>query len=150
MTAYYLRSMKSTAAKFVALPLAALVLASLWSLRPAVEITTEPADASFPRVTWSEARPRVEAGEWTLVDAREEEQFNARHIPGAVSLPSHSYPELLAFFAEDHGTAKTVVIYCGTEECDLSEQLAARLRDEAGCTDLRILDGGFLAWQRDQ
>lgn len=142
--------MKSIVSKILALPLAALVLAGLWSVRPAGEDTPEPVDDSFPRVTWSEARPRVEAGEWILIDAREEEQFNGRHIPGAVSLPSHSYPELLAFFAEDHGTAKTVVIYCGTEECDLSEQLAARLRDEAGCTDLRILDGGFLAWQRDQ
>ena len=108
------------------------------------------AGAEFSRVTWEETAQRVEAGEWLLVDAREEEHFNAQHIPGALSLPAHSYPELLQFFAEDHGTQKTVVVYCGTEDCDLSAELATRLRDELGCQDIRILDGGFLAWRRNK
>jgi len=107
-------------------------------------------DEEFARVAWEEVAPRAQAGEWLLVDARDEEQFHAQHIPGAVSLPSHAYPEMLEFFADDHGTAKTVVIYCGTEDCDLSTELARRLRDEVGFADIRILDGGFLAWQRDK
>jgi rhodanese-related sulfurtransferase len=113
-----------------------------WSGRDSAEYD------EFPKVTWKETAPRVQAGDWLLVDAREEEHFQAQHIPGALSLPAHSYPELLEFFAEDHGTEKTVVVYCGTEDCDLSVELALRLRDEAGCHDIRILDGGFLAWRR--
>ena len=107
-------------------------------------------ESEFVRVTWQETEPRVQANEWLLVDARDEEQFNARHIPGAISLPSHAYPEMLELLAEDHGKKKTVVVYCGTEDCDLSTELARRLRDETGFTDIRILDGGFLAWQRVQ
>lgn len=105
-------------------------------------------ETEFSRVTWQEAGPRVESGEWLLVDAREEEHFHAQHIPGAISLPSHSYPEMLEFFAEEQGKTKTVVVYCGTEDCDVSTDLAVRLRDEAGYRDVRILEGGFLAWQR--
>jgi len=135
-------------AQILAFPLAALALAALWSLWPAEEFAAD--GGEFPFVRWAEAQPRIDAGEWLLVDARDEEQFNARHIPRAISLPSHAYPEMLEFFAEDHGTAKTVVIYCGTEDCDLSTQLALRLRDEIGYADIRILEGGFLAWQREQ
>jgi len=102
----------------------------------------------FPIVAWRDAGPRVSAGEWLLVDAREEPHYQAQHIPGAISLPVNSYPEMLTFFAEDHGTEKTVVVYCATEECDLSSELAARLRDEAGCRDVRILEGGLLGWRR--
>lgn len=112
------------------------------------ERESEKMSGDFSRVTWTETAPRVQAGEWLLVDARAEEQFHAQHIPGALSLPVNAYPELLQFFAEDHGTDRTVVVYCGTEDCDLSVELAARLRDEAGCGDIRILDGGFLAWRR--
>jgi rhodanese-related sulfurtransferase len=132
--------------RILALPLFALALAGLWTLRPPAEEFAR--DKTFPRVTWSETEPHVASGAWLLVDARDEEYFAAQHIPGAISLPAHAYPELLQFFAEDYGTEKTVVVYCGTEDCDVSNELAIRLRDEAGCSDLRILDGGFLAWQR--
>lgn len=105
-------------------------------------------DTEFARVAWQEAAPHVQSGEWLLVDARDEELFQAQHIPGAISLPAQSYPELLEFFAEEHGKMRTVVVYCGTEDCDLSTELAVRLRDEIGLTDIRILEGGFLSWQR--
>ena len=139
--------MKITAAKILAFPVAALAIGGLMMLRPGDNAVR---GHEFPRVTWAEAQPRVAAGEWLLVDARDEENFAARHIPGAISLPAYAYPEMLQFFAEDHGTDKTVVVYCGTEDCDVSTELAVRLRDEAGLADVRVLEGGFLAWQRNQ
>lgn len=137
-----------------AFPLAALVLGLLsMSFLPegfSVGSNETDSESEFARVTWEEVAPRIRSGEWLLVDAREEGQFEAQHIPGAISLPSHAYPEMLEFFAEDNGKTRTVVIYCGTEDCDLSTELGRRLRDETGFTDIRILDGGFLAWQRSQ
>ena len=140
--------MQKNVLRILAYPLAALALGAVWSLRPADD---EPAgEPEFARVNWAETEPRVAGGEWLLVDAREEEHYAAQHIPGAISLPAHAYPEMLQFFAEDHGTDKTTVVYCGTEDCDVSTELAVRLRDEAGVADVRILDGGFLAWQRSR
>lgn len=139
--------------KVLAFPLAALALGLITkaAFPEGFGFIEEPEEAAeFARVALAEAAPRVLAGEWLLVDAREEEQFAAQHIPGALSLPANSYPEMLEFFAEEHGTAQTVVVYCGTEDCDLSSELAARLRDEAGYKDIRILDGGLLAWQRSR
>ena len=140
--------MLKTTVQILAYPLAVLALAGLWTLRPAAE--EPPGDAEFPRVTWSEAQPRIAAGEWLLVDAREEEHYTAQHIPGAISLPANAYPEMFQFFTEDYGTDKTTVVYCGTKDCDVSTELAVRLRDDAGLQDVRILDGGFLARQREQ
>ncbi|MBU3664730.1 MAG: rhodanese-like domain-containing protein [Chthoniobacterales bacterium] len=140
--------MQQTVLRILAYPLAAVALAALWSLRPVAEERS--GITEFGRVSWAETQPRVAAGEWLLVDARDEEHYTAQHIPGAISLPSHVYPEMLQFFAEDHGTEKTTVVYCGTEDCNVSTELAVRLRDEAGLADVRILDGGFLAWQRSQ
>jgi rhodanese-related sulfurtransferase len=137
----------------LAFPLAALLLGlatkAVFPEGFGVVVESE-SEEEFTRVTWEETAPRVEAGDWVLVDARDEEQFHARHIPGAISLPSNAYPEMIEFFAEEQGRNKTVVVYCGTEDCDLSTELALRLRDEAGFQDIRILDGGFLAWQRSR
>jgi len=137
-----------TAAKILAFPVAALAIAALWSLRPVSDAAPEVDE--FPRVTWSETQPRVAAGEWLLVDARDEAKFATRQITGAISLPAHAYPELLQFFTEDHGKEKTVVVYCDTEDGDAASQLAARLQNEAGLPAVRVLDGGFPAWQREQ
>jgi rhodanese-related sulfurtransferase len=149
------RIMTKLVAQILFFPLAALALGAVnpWSQDMKSNTAKLPATHfpdEFNRVTWEEAEPRVESGEWLLVDARDEEQFNAQHIPGAVSLPSYAFPELLAFFAEEHGRNKVAVIYCGTEECDLSVELATRLRGEVGWNDVRILEGGFLGWRRRQ
>ena len=142
-------------AKILFFPLAALALGAayqavhpegLWTLQAARKAY----DDGFERVTWTEAQPKISSGEWLLVDARDEEQFTAEHIPGAVSLPAASYEDMLLFFAEEHGRDKPVVIYCGTEDCEMSAELAMRLRDEAGFTDIRILEGGILGWRRAQ
>ena len=139
--------------QIAAFPLAALALgfATMFVFPEGFSLGDETeADPEFPRISWQETAPRVQSGRWLLVDARDEEQFAAKHIPGSISLPAQSYPEMLEFFAEEHGMTKTVVIYCGTEDCDLSTELALRLRDEIGFTDIRVLDGGFLAWLRSK
>jgi len=134
-----------TAAKILAFPVAALAIAALWSLRPVSDAAPEVDE--FPRVTWSETQPRVATGEWLLVDARDEAKFATRQITGAISLPAHAYPELLQFFTEDHGTDRTVVVYGDDEDDVAAGQLAARMQDEAGLPDVRVLEGGFAAWQ---
>jgi rhodanese-related sulfurtransferase len=139
--------------RFFFFPTAALCLGTGWHLVHPSGLWSfqkkAPADG-FARVTWSEAAAKVASGEWLLIDARVEEEYAAAHIPGAVSLPSHSFPEMITFFSEEQSRDKTAVIYCDTAECDRSVELARRLQTEAGWTDLRILDGGMLGWKRSR
>lgn len=137
--------------RLLLLPGLAVLLGFFWQLLYPHGLAGKknPADDGFPRVSWEQSAPQVSAGQWLLLDARPEEQFEALHIPGAISLPSHSYPEALMFFLEEHGKTKTTVIYCSSTDCDTSVELATRLK-ELGCSDLRILEGGFLSWRRTQ
>ena len=138
---------------FLAFPAVSLGLGAAWqSVHPSGYWSfrkTVPSDG-FARVTWGETASKVGTGEWLLIDARTEEEFQRAHLPGAVSLPSHSFPEMIVFFVEEQDRNKTAVIYCDTAECDRSVELAQRLRNEVGWTNLRILDGGMLGWKRSR
>lgn len=83
------------------------------------------------------------------VDARSSEQFARAHIPGALPLDSAAWEQLLGKLLERWHPGIKVVVYCDAAGCDLSKQLAARLRDEAGLPDVYYLRGGWEAWQQD-
>ena len=135
----------------LAFPAAALMLGWVWQhVHPAGiwRSAVDPADDGWPRVEWREAGPHVIAGDWLLVDARPEAQYLDDHLPGAVSLPADAFPDYLVYFTAVHGTRRPTVVYCSSRECGAAVTLAARLKQEAGWTDVRILRGGYLDWWR--
>ena len=80
------------------------------------------------------------------VDARPDEDFAHDHIPGAVPLNEDRWNELLPKFLEAWAPEKKVVVYCSTESCALSRDVARRLRNEAQLKNIFVLDGGWEAW----
>lgn len=133
--------------RLLLLPGLALLLGVLWQLwhpEGLIGKKNRPQDG-FQRVRWEEAR----AGQFLLIDARSQEEFEARHIPGALSLPSNSFAEALEFFVEEHGKTKPVLVYCNSTGDDSSLELAQRLK-VFGVNDVKILEGGFHAWRRTQ
>jgi rhodanese-related sulfurtransferase len=106
-----------------------------------------PADAAaqplIPSLTWAQVKPLLEAGKILLVDARAKANFDIGHIPGAVSLPATSQaPELQAFVAR-FSKDTPFVVYCGSEQCHASRQLAESLVKIGGFTDVREMPGGY-------
>ena len=83
------------------------------------------------------------------VDARPVEEFERDHIPGAISLSEDRWGEALSEFLGKHWSPeKKIVVYCSAASCNLAEDVARRLRDEAKLpNDIRILPGGWEAWQ---
>jgi rhodanese-related sulfurtransferase len=83
------------------------------------------------------------------VDARPADVFEHDHIPGAISLNEDRWSEGLAqFLAKDWSPEKKIVVYCSAASCNLAEEVARRLRDEAKLpNEIRILKGGWEAWQ---
>ncbi len=83
------------------------------------------------------------------VDARPTEEFERDHVPGAVSLNEDRWGEALAqFMGKDWLPEKKIVVYCSAASCNLAEDVARRLREEAKLpNDIRILKGGWEAWQ---
>ena len=84
------------------------------------------------------------------VDARPDDEFQRDHIPGAISLNEDRWSEGLAeFLGTKWAPEKKIVVYCSAASCNLAEDVARRLRQEAKLpNDIRILKGGWEAWQQ--
>ena len=82
------------------------------------------------------------------VDARPSDEFERDHVPGAVSLNEDRWGEALSqFLAKDWVPEKRIVVYCSAASCNLAEDVARRLREEAKLpNEIRILKGGWEAW----
>ncbi len=83
------------------------------------------------------------------VDARPTEEFEREHIPGAVLLNEDRWNELLPpFLGQQWSPEKKIVVYCSAASCNLAEDVARRLREEAKLpNEIRILKGGWEAWR---
>lgn len=82
---------------------------------------------------------RLAADEVLLVDVRPEAEFDAGHVPGALSLPLHTLEARLADLPRD----RPIVAYCRGPFCSFSADAATRLRAagiEARRTDATVHD----------
>jgi rhodanese-related sulfurtransferase len=84
------------------------------------------------------------------IDARPSDDFERDHVPGAISLNEDRWGEGLAqFMGTQWSPQKKIVVYCSAASCNLAEDVARRLREEAKLpNEIRILKGGWEAWQQ--
>ena len=91
---------------------------------------------NFEPIDRAELLRRLKAGTVTLIDVRPVEEYEAGHIPGAVSVPL----DRLAAFAKTAAKRKTIVAYCRGPYCVLSLQAVAVLR-KRGLAATRVKEG---------
>jgi rhodanese-related sulfurtransferase len=103
--------------------------------------------AAFEMMTVAQARSSADT---IWVDARPQEEFEREHVPGALLLNedrwNELFPQVLAVWAPE----KRVVVYCSSESCGSSREIAHRLRKEAGLPNVFVLEGGWEAWKKEQ
>jgi len=114
-------------------------------LRAKIPWEARVAESNFVEVTT--ARSWGDTVLW--VDARPSAEFERDHIAGAVSLNEDRWTEGLAeFLGTQWSPEKKIIVYCSAASCNLAEDVARRLRDEAKLpNDIKILKGGWEAWQ---
>jgi rhodanese-related sulfurtransferase len=95
-------------------------------------------------VTLAQARAWGRNAIW--VDARPDVEFERDHIPGAVLLNEDRWNELLPQFLATWSPEKHVVVYCSSQSCNASREVARRLRDEAQLKNVFVLQGGWEEW----
>ncbi len=120
--------------------LRALAEARLAEVRQLAEAFFGQVDGAEP-VGIEELLTRAEAGDVTVIDVRPRLEFEAGHLPGAISIPLDELPVRLAEIDHVH----TVVAYCRGPYCVMSAHAVAQLR-EAGIDALRLA-GGPLEWR---
>lgn len=64
--------------------------------------------AAVPRISVTEAEALVKKGEAILLDARQESDFRAGHIKGAISMPEAQIPARVSMLPRD----KKIITYC--------------------------------------
>jgi rhodanese-related sulfurtransferase len=110
---------------------------------------------------WHPRRPAWQSDEVTVaaaiawdkdvlwVDARPDEDFARAHIPGAVPLNEDHWDDQLngLLDAWNMDTQRKIVVYCSSLSCQLSQEVADRLRDEEKMPNVFVLQGGWESWQ---
>jgi rhodanese-related sulfurtransferase len=99
-------------------------------------------------VTLTQAR--ASNGNTIWVDARPDAEFEREHIPGAVLLNEDRWNELLPQFLDSWSPEKRVVVYCSSQSCNASREVARRLRDEAQLKNVFVLQGGWEEWLKSR
>jgi rhodanese-related sulfurtransferase/DNA-binding transcriptional ArsR family regulator len=90
----------------------------------------------FEPIDRTELMRRLKAGTVTLIDVRPAEEYEAAHIPGAVSVPL----DKISAFAKTAAKRKAIVAYCRGPYCVLSLQAVAALR-KRGLNAMHAKDG---------
>jgi rhodanese-related sulfurtransferase len=82
----------------------------------------------------------MRAGSITLIDVRPTIEFEAGHVPGAVSVPPEDLAEALATLPRD----RTIVAYCRGAYCLMADEAVAVLRREG--FEAYRMEGGWPEW----
>jgi len=101
------------------------------------------AELRFPELKWPAVKALLAANQIVLIDARLAETYALSRIPGAISLAAYSPVAELQAFAAKFSRDTRFVIYCNSETCDMSHELAAKLARQFGYTNLALMPGGF-------
>ena len=133
----------------------ALILVALAFVPAVVEviyfrdkISWESSVPASEMVTVDQARAWGDNAIW--VDARPDVEFEREHIPGAVPLNEDRWNDLLPSFLEKWSPEKKVVVYCSSQSCNASREVAHRLRDEAQLKNVFVLQGGWEEWLKSR
>jgi rhodanese-related sulfurtransferase len=102
--------------------------------------------AASEMMTLAQARSSVDA---IWIDARPQDEFEREHVPGALLLNEDRWNELLPPVLAAWAPEKRVIVYCSSESCGSSREIAHRLRKEAGLTNVFVLEGGWEAWKKE-
>lgn len=105
------------------------------------------------RVSWespvlaSELVTVTQAQSWGAsvlwIDARPDEEFAQDQMASALPLNEDRWNELLPNVLAAWSPEKRLVIYCGSQGCGASREVARRLRDEAQMKNVFVLEGGW-------
>ena len=96
-------------------------------------------------VTLAETKQWAEKVLW--VDARSASEFASGHVPDAVCLNFENWSEEFPKFLDLYTPGQRVVVYCSATSCQLSREIAAKLK-ASGVDGAYFLEGGWEAWKQ--
>jgi rhodanese-related sulfurtransferase len=98
-------------------------------------------------ITLAAAKAQQSALLW--IDARPSADFARSHIPEAFSLSLDEWDTRIVDVLARWQPGTRVIVYCDDRACRTSSTVAEKLRREYQFDDVRILHGGWAAWQQE-
>lgn len=95
---------------------------------------------SMESITIRELLQRVENNEVLVLDVRPEEEYEAGHIPNAVSIPTNELEDRISELPED----KEIIAYCRGPLCAMADDAVDTLRKHG--YQSKRLEEGFPEW----
>lgn len=136
--------MRALARQTAALLCLALVPAIAQALYLRGKVSWQTPVAASEMINAREAVALADQALW--VDARPDAEFEREHVPGAIQLNEDRFNELLPQMLQVWSPEKKVIVYCSSQACGASREVARRLRNEAGLTNVFVLEGGWEGW----
>ena len=81
------------------------------------------------------------------IDARSPKEFSESSIPGAINLSEEHFYSQIGDLLERWSPGTTIVVYCDPKNCDSSQSIYVRLKDEYGISNIFILKGDWREWK---
>lgn len=108
---------------------------------------------------WEQRKTRLAPGEIRAVDARvlnavwldarRREDFEGSHIQDALWFDTNNWDAgLIALMDEWLPQPKPIIVYCASDQCDSSRQIAEYLRKSLPEAEVYSLKGGWSAWSK--
>jgi rhodanese-related sulfurtransferase len=103
--------------------------------------------AGIKVIPLSVALQKFQTMEVVFIDARPTGEYEAGHIPGAVSVPFQSLDDHFTTLTGLIDSGRELVVYCKNRECDDSLMLATELQ-AMGVGNLVLYVDGFELWKK--
>ena len=117
-------------------------------LRPQEEkVAGEASEAGMAVVSVEEAQKIISERGWVVFDARLLKEYDAGHLPGALSFPYAQRDEAFQEWASILNSEQKVLVYCSGKLCDDGLHLAVFLRD-MGIKDVVLFVDGLDGWKK--
>ncbi len=102
-------------------------------------------ESRLPQIDAAQALALLQSGQAIFVDSRDQKDYQADHIPGAINIPQRKWVELWPDTRSQLPRDQTLVLYCYGGHCGLSTRQGKRLLQE-GYENLLVLERGWEEW----
>lgn len=118
-----------------------------WREAWSASIDSQAEQLGINTVVGPQVRRIVDAGSYVVLDARSATDYEAGHLPGALSWPASDIEGKTELILPVLRADQPVLVYCSGRACDESLQLAKFLKSQ-GLQQVSLFAGGYFEWKK--
>jgi len=103
----------------------------------------------WPVVDAQTVYQHIQDGSAILIDARDANEFEAGHLPGAINIPASEFHASFQEYTNTLPRDIPLIVYCQGGECDQSHEVIQQLK-ALGFSELNLFQGGWREWEKEQ